>query len=80
MRARLDPDEQTLLILRVDRNLSWKDVAAVMSEPGHELDAAAVRKRFARLKAKLHRMARREGLRDLLAAAGPRRDPPPRAR
>ncbi len=74
IKARLDPDEQTLLILRVDRGLSWKDVAAVMSDPGEPLDDAAVRKRFQRLKAKLHRMARREGLRELLGEAGPPRD------
>lgn len=71
MKARLDQDEQTLLILRVDRELSWKDVAAVLSEPGVPLDSAAVRKRFQRLKTKLHRMFRREGLRELLAETNP---------
>jgi len=69
MKARLDPDEQTLLILRVDRELPWKDVAAVLSEPGESLDDAAVRKRFQRLKTKLHRMAKREGLREILAGS-----------
>jgi len=73
MRARLDPDEQTLLILRVDRELSWKDVAAVLSEPGEPLDDAAVRKRFQRLKTKLHQMVRREGLRELLVENDPPR-------
>ena len=69
--GRSEAAEQTLLILRVDRELSWKDVAAVLSEPGEPLDDAAVRKRFQRLKTKLHRMAKREGLRALLAGSVP---------
>jgi RNA polymerase sigma-70 factor (ECF subfamily) len=59
IRDALDPEEQTLLVLRVDRELSWREVAQVMSEPGNELDEAAVRKRFQRLKAKLQELAKR---------------------
>lgn len=55
----LDPEDQELLILRIDRKLAWRDVARVMAE-GDDLDdaaleryTAALRKRFEKLKAKL---------------------------
>ncbi len=62
LRARLSPDEQTLLVLRLDRGLSWREVATVLAEEGEGLDEAALRKRFERLKERLARMAREEGL------------------
>jgi RNA polymerase sigma-70 factor, ECF subfamily len=62
LRARLAPDEQTLLVLRLDRDLSWRDVAAVLAVDGEALDEAALRKRFERLKDKLAQMAKDEGL------------------
>jgi RNA polymerase sigma-70 factor (ECF subfamily) len=64
LRARLEPDEQTLLVLRLDRALSWREVATVLAEDGAPVDEAALRKRFERLKDKLARMAREEGLLD----------------
>jgi RNA polymerase sigma-70 factor (ECF subfamily) len=57
LRAALEADEQTLLILRLDRKLAWKDVAHVLG-----VDEAAARKRYERLKAKLRRLGRAEGL------------------
>ncbi|MGZ3445067.1 MAG: RNA polymerase sigma factor, partial [Myxococcaceae bacterium] len=48
LRERLSPAEQTLLILRVDRGLSWSEVAAVMSTADEDLDAQTVAKRFQR--------------------------------
>ncbi len=60
VRAALEPDDQALLILRVDRQLPWRDVAQVMTPEGEDdsapaLDrrAALLRKRFERLKAEL---------------------------
>jgi RNA polymerase sigma-70 factor (ECF subfamily) len=52
LRAQLTPEEQTLLILRVDRDLAWRDIAVVLggSEP-------ALRKRYERLKEKVRRLA-----------------------
>ncbi|HEY4238500.1 MAG TPA: sigma-70 family RNA polymerase sigma factor [Kofleriaceae bacterium] len=57
-RAALDPDDQTLLILRVDRRMAWREIAAVLSpadaspeEIGRK--SAALRKRLERLKADL---------------------------
>ncbi len=62
LRALLTPEEQSLLVLRVDQGLPWEDVALVLSAPGAPVDAAALRKRFERLKDKLARKAREEGL------------------
>ena len=65
LRAQLDPEDQTLLILRVNRQLAWRDIARIMSDDGKtppataELDrrAASLRKRFERLKAELRAKA-----------------------
>jgi RNA polymerase sigma-70 factor (ECF subfamily) len=67
LREQLDEHEQTLLVLRVDRNLSWKDVAQVFlggqaEEPELEREAAKLRQRFQALKMKLARMAKAAGL------------------
>lgn len=62
LRASLDPEERTLLILRLDRELSWSEVAEVLSGEGDPVDSATVRKRFERVKDKLAKLARAEGL------------------
>lgn len=62
LREALDPDERTLLILRLDRELSWSEVAEVLSEDGDPVDSAAVRKRFERVKEKLGKLAKEQGL------------------
>jgi RNA polymerase sigma-70 factor (ECF subfamily) len=73
LREKLDPDDQMLLILRVDRQLPWRDLALVMStgdDPtaatpaSAELDreAARLRKRFERVKDELKRLAKEAGL------------------
>jgi RNA polymerase sigma-70 factor, ECF subfamily len=63
LRAKLTPDEQALLILRVDRELEWREIARVLAEED-ELDddevtraAANLRKRFERLRERLREMA-----------------------
>lgn len=66
LRAQLDEDDHTLLILRVDRHLSWREIAEVMrpqdDPPGDESAvrraAAALRKRYERLKAQLGSLLR----------------------
>jgi len=62
LRAGLDPDDQTLLTLRVDRKMAWNDVALVLlGDEAHddlERAAATVRKRFDRLKRRLRDAAR----------------------
>lgn len=62
LRASLDTEERTLLILRLDRELAWNEVAEVLSSEGDAVDAAAVRKRFERVKDKLAKLAREQGL------------------
>jgi len=63
LREILDPEERTLLILRVDRAMPWRDVAHVLAEEGAEAPSeAALRKRFERLKDKLEKAAREAGL------------------
>jgi RNA polymerase sigma-70 factor (ECF subfamily) len=64
LRAQLDDDEQTVLTLRVDKGMDWKDIALVMLFTGEEPDqeaitreAARLRKRFQLLKDKLRKLA-----------------------
>jgi RNA polymerase sigma-70 factor (ECF subfamily) len=69
LRDRLEPDDQMLLILYVDRGLPWRELAMVMHESGEQLagealerEAARLRKRFERVKAELKALAAKEGL------------------
>lgn len=69
LRAELDPEDQTLLILRVDRALDWNEIAEVSSD--EELDAeersraaARLRQRFKSVKEDLRRRAIEVGLID----------------
>ena len=62
LRESLDTEEQTLLILRVDKAMAWEDVAEVLRADGEPATPAALRKRFERLKEKLGRLAREQGL------------------
>ena len=68
IRAELDEDDQTLLVLRVDRGLSWRDLALAMtgdtelSDEAASREAARLRKAFERVKAELRRLAERDGL------------------
>jgi RNA polymerase sigma-70 factor (ECF subfamily) len=67
LRDALDEEDQTLLILRVDRKLDWTEVARVFLEEDADdaavkKKAAALRKRFERLKLKLRELAEKEGI------------------
>ncbi len=62
LRESLDAEEQTLLILRLDKELAWEEVAQVLGAEGSNVAPAALRKRFERLKEKLARRAKEEGL------------------
>lgn len=62
IRSSLDEDDQTLLALRVDRNLAWRDIARVLlgeDVDGDELarKAASLRKQFERVKERLRELA-----------------------
>lgn len=59
LRRRLTAEEQTLLTLRVDRGLSFAEIALVF---GAGIDEPALRKRFERVKRKLRELAEDAGL------------------
>lgn len=61
LRGQLDPDDRTLLILRIDRRLPWNDIARAMgdehtSEGDLNAFAAVLRKRFERAKNRLRKL------------------------
>lgn len=67
LRRSLKPDDQTLLTLRVDRDLDWNEIARVLAGPDARLTAeelqtcaARVRKRFERIKERLRALATTE--------------------
>jgi RNA polymerase sigma-70 factor, ECF subfamily len=62
IRRELDDEDQVLLVLRVDKDLSWRDIAIVLlgaNANGEELErkAAALRKQFERVKDRLRELA-----------------------
>ena len=62
LRESLEPDEQALLILRIDRGLSWREVGEVMAGDGDPPSEATLAKRFQRIKKKLRALAEEAGL------------------
>lgn len=65
LRETLSFKDRELLVLRIDRRLRFREIAAVLAgegKPVDELAAAAVRKRFERLKGRLGELAREKGL------------------
>ncbi len=62
IRAELDDEDQVLLVLRVDRDLAWHDIAHVLlgeDAPPDDITrkAAALRKQFERVKSRLRALA-----------------------
>jgi RNA polymerase sigma-70 factor (ECF subfamily) len=62
LRASLSAEDRSLLLLRVDQQLSWEEVAEVLAEEGKPARPDALMKRFERLKERLGKMARDRGL------------------
>ena len=66
----LEPDDKTLLVLRVDRDLAWGEIARIMlgetapSETDVSRETVRLRKRFQLLKVELRQRARDAGLVD----------------
>ncbi len=56
-REQLDDDERTILMLRVDRQLGWRDIAQVMADG--ELDDDTLRKREQALRKRFETIKRR---------------------
>lgn len=64
LRRRLPANEQALLVMRVDQELSWTEIAEVLAGSGDDVSPAALSKRFERIRERLARMAKRDGLFD----------------
>jgi RNA polymerase sigma-70 factor (ECF subfamily) len=67
IRRSLPEEDQTLLILRVDRRMAWNDIALVVAGPDAETDVvkrecARLRKRFQLVKDELRERVRKAGL------------------
>jgi RNA polymerase sigma-70 factor (ECF subfamily) len=62
LRDELDPEDRALLVLRVDEDLEWDEVARVLSADGPPVLAATLRKRYERVKDRLAARARELGL------------------
>lgn len=68
LREQLEPDDRTLLILRVDRKLAWNEIAVIMADEAEpdaaaiKRGAAALRKRFERAKERLRKLATEQRL------------------
>ncbi|HET9956751.1 MAG TPA: hypothetical protein VFQ61_19785, partial [Polyangiaceae bacterium] len=56
IRSTLVEEERELLVLRVDRNLAWEDIAIIMSTRAVPVSANGLVQRFSRLKRKLKRL------------------------
>ncbi len=72
LRRSLSPEDQQLLILRVDRGLEWIELARVFADDDASMDSMALaresarlRKRFQLVKARLRELAMKEGLIDV---------------
>ncbi|MFL5407663.1 MAG: RNA polymerase sigma factor [Myxococcales bacterium] len=64
LRAQLPPEDQALLVMRIDRQLSWGDIAEVLAGSGEDVSPAALSKRFERIRRRLAASAKSRGLLD----------------
>ena len=62
LRGELAAEDQNLLVLRLDQELAWEDIAVVLSGSGSPVKPSALRKRFERLKERMAKRARERGL------------------
>jgi len=62
LRAALSDEDRSLLVLRLDQQLPWNEVAEVLAAEGKRIEPATLMKRFERVKAKLGELARERGL------------------
>ena len=60
LRLLLSDEDQTLLVLRLDQELSWEEVAEVLALDGEPVEPATLRKRFARIKERLAEIIREQ--------------------
>lgn len=60
LRLLLSDEDQTLLVLRLDQELSWEEVAEVLALDGEPVQVATLRQRFARIKERLAEIIREQ--------------------
>ena len=68
LREELPQDDQALLVLRVDRDMSWLELAEVMLDGESKADAPSLKKEAARLRKRYQLV--KERLRDMARSAG----------
>lgn len=61
IRRELSETDREILALRVDQGLGWDEVATVLATGGSPVTAAALRKRFERMKDRIQRLAAEKG-------------------
>ncbi len=64
LRQSLSVEDRSLLSLRIDQGLPWAEIAHVLAEEGRPVEAATLMKRFERVKERLAKLAREQGLVD----------------
>jgi RNA polymerase sigma-70 factor, ECF subfamily len=64
LREALSDEDRSLLVLRLDQELAWNEVAEVLATTGKRIEPATLMKRFERIKARLGELARERGLLD----------------
>ena len=62
VRAELPEQDRTLLALRLDRALGWRGIEAILQSAGEPASAAALRKRYERLRERLKELLEARGL------------------
>ena len=69
LRETLDAEDRTILVLRLDRDLAWDEIARVLADEGQDVtdeslkrESARLRKRFETIKHRLTLLARERGL------------------
>jgi len=68
IRDSLDPDDQWLLVLRVTRKMSWRDIARVLGPETADASEAVIARETARLRKRYQKV--KQVIRDRARAAG----------
>ena len=62
LREMLDPQQRSIVSLRLDQQFSWEEIAEILSLEGESVDASAVEARYREIRERLTAMAREQGL------------------
>lgn len=62
LREHLAPEDQALLVMRLDQELSWAEISDVLADAGEEVSPATLSKRYERIRKRLADLATRGGL------------------